>query len=78
MKIILVIGERNPQRLLMKLPDRRSIESVIALINKQQHSQAIASALISGSFEKEVKSDEIHNTRVDMILSEHSASWDLT
>ena len=78
MKVILVIGQRSPQRLLMKLPDRRTIEKVITLVNKQQHSQAIVAALISGSFEKEITSDQTHNTRADMILSEHSVSWDLT
>jgi DNA-binding transcriptional regulator LsrR (DeoR family) len=78
MKIILIIGQRSPQRLLITLPDRKAIENVIALVSRQQHSQAIISALTSGSFEKEITADQAHNTAADMILSEHSASWDLT
>ena len=77
MKVLVVIERDNIYRLLVKLTTQKLIEEVLGLVNKKRHSQAMLSALTKGSFEKEVGYHDMATLKTDMILSEHSASWDL-
>ena len=78
MKVLLRIDRDINYKLLVSLPTQRSVEELMGLVNREQYSQAILSALTNGSFERAIEDHEVLHTKADLILSEHSVCWDLT
>lgn len=78
MKVLVVIRRSPTQRFLVDLQTTKLVEEVSRLIGKRRHSQAIATALAKGRFEKEVTDAELPNVKASFILTEENVSWDLT
>lgn len=78
MKILVVIRRSPAQRFLVSLQSPELVEEVSRLIGKRRHSQAIATALSKGRFEKEVSDAELPKVKASFILTEENVSWDLT
>jgi len=78
MKILVVI-ERSPKhRFLVRLHKPGLVREIKALVGCKKYTQAIAAALSRGIFEKEVSVDDLPGLDARLILSEHSANWDLS
>ena len=78
MKVLVVIRRSPAQRFLVELQSAKLVEEVSKLIGKKRHSQAIATALAKGKFEREVTDADLPNLKVNFILTEENVSWDLT
>ena len=78
MRILVILPENPPKKILIELSDRQHIRNVKDLIERKKHSKAINIALRNGRFEKEIKPDEFENLGTDLILREDSAHWDTT
>lgn len=78
MKIIVVIRRSPAQRFLVNLQSASLVEEVSRLIGKKRHSQAIATALAKGKFEREIAEADFPKVKASFILSEESIHWDLT
>jgi len=78
MKILVVIKKSPAQRFLVDLHTNKLVKEVSTLLARRRNSQAIATALAKGRFEKEISELEAAKTRADLILTEESAHWDLT
>lgn len=78
MKILVVIRKNPTHRFLVDLHTNSLIKEVSDLLAKRKNSQAIATSLSKGRFDREITEKEIHMTKADMILTEESVHWDLT
>ena len=78
MKILVVIRRSPAQRFLVELHTDKLVKEVSKLMARRRHSQAIATALSKGRFEKEVFEGELPGVKADVILTEESVCWDLT
>lgn len=76
MKIIVVIRRSPAQRFLVELHTNKLVKEVSALVAKHRNSQAIATALAKGRFEREIGDDET-KVKADIILTEESVHYDL-
>ena len=78
MKVLVVIRRSPVQRFLVELHTDKLVKEVARLMGTRKNSQAIMAALTKGRFEKEVYDSDISKIRPALILTEESASWDLT
>ena len=78
MRILVILPENPPKKILIELSDWQHIRNVKDLINRKKHSQAINIALQKGNLEREVGADEFENLGTDLILREDRAHWDTT
>jgi len=78
MKVLVVIRRSPTQRFLVELHTNKLVKEVSALVAKRRNSQAIATALAKGRFDREIYENEVHAVKADIILSEESVHWDLT
>lgn len=75
---VLIIVKRSPtHRYLIHLFTKALVEEIKDLIDRRQHSKAVATALTKGIMEREVFDEDIHGVDADLILSESNARWDL-
>lgn len=77
MKILVVIRRSPAQRFLVELKSAELVEEIATLIGRKRHSQAIATALAKGRFEKEVTDADLPKVKASFILTEENVSWDL-
>jgi len=77
MKVICVIRRSPAQRFLVELHTNKLVKEVSTLVAKRRNSQAIATALAKGRFEKEIIEKDLPNVKADLILTEENACWDL-
>ena len=77
MKILVIIKRSPAQRFLVELHTNKLIKEVATLIGRKRHSQAIATTLAKGRFDREVHENETHKVGADIILTEESVHWDL-
>ena len=76
---ILVIVERSPKhRFLVRLPTPSLVKEVKTLVNRKKYTRAMVTALSRGIFEKEISEGDLPGLDAGLILSEDSASWDIT
>jgi len=78
MKVLIVIRRSPAQRFLMELHTSELIKEVSSLLAKRRNSQAMATTLAKGRFDREVHESEAQKVKADIILTEESAHWDLT
>jgi len=76
MKVICVIRHSPAQRFLVDLHTSKLVKEVSALVAKHKNSQAIATALAKGRFEREIGENEA-KVKADIILTEESVHYDL-
>lgn len=76
MKVICVIRRSPAQRFLVDLHTNKLVKEVSALVAKKRNSQAIATALAKGRFEREIGENET-KIHADIILTEESVHYDL-
>lgn len=76
MKILVVIKRSPAQRFLVELHTNKLVKEVSDLVAKRRNSQAIATALAKGRFEREVAEGEA-GVKADIILTEESVHYDL-
>jgi len=77
MKVLVVIRRSPAQRLLVELHTSRLVKEVSTLLARRRNSQAIATTLAKGRFDREVSEGESYKIRADVILTEESTHWDL-
>lgn len=77
MKILTVIRRSPAKRFLVDIENKSLEKEFVRLLSKNKHAQAMVLALTRGKFQNEVFEDELLNLKVDVILTEHNASWDL-
>ena len=77
MKVLIVINRNPTQRFLVELHTDKLVKEVSTLLARRKNSQAIATALARGRFDREVYENEAHLVKADIILTEESAHWDL-
>ena len=78
MKVLVRLHRSPVQLFLVNLVDKKVTEEVKRLINKRNHSQAMAVALTKGNFEGELDHCELQGLNADLILTEDGARWDIT
>jgi hypothetical protein len=77
MKILVVIRRSPAKRFLVELHTNKLIKEVSTLLAKRRNSQAIATTLAKGRFDREILENEAHAVKADIILTEESVHWDL-
>ena len=77
MKVLVVIKRSPAQRFLVELHTNKLVKEVSALLAKKRNSQAMATTLAKGRFDREVYENEAQKVKADIILTEESAHWDL-
>ena len=77
MKVLIVIRNSPTQRFLVELRTNKLTKEVSTLLARRRNSQAIATTLAKGRFDREVHEDETHGIKADIILTEESVHWDL-
>ncbi len=77
MKVLVVIKRSPAKRFLVDLHTDKVRKEVAALLAKGQNSQAIAATLAKGRFDRDVREDETHGIKADIILIGESVHWDL-
>jgi hypothetical protein len=76
---MLILLERSPRhRFLVSLHTENLIREIKRLVYRKKYTQAIVTALSKGTFEEEVAAASLPCLQVGLILSEDSASWDLS
>lgn len=78
MKILVVIRRSPAKRFLVELHTNKLVKEVSALLARRRNSQAIATTLAKGRFDREVHEDERQGIKADIILTEEGVHWDLT
>ena len=78
MKVLVVIRRSPAQRFLVDLHTSKLVKEVAALVSKKRNSQAIATALSKGKFEREVMEGELPTVKADIILTEENICWDIS
>lgn len=76
MRILIILPENPPKKILVELSERKLIQGIKDLIGRKKHFKAISIALKKGRLEKEIKTDEFENLGTDLILREDGAHWD--
>jgi len=75
---VLVVIRRSPaQRYLVELHTSKLVKEVSHLAGRGRNSQAIATALAKGRFEREVPVLDLPNVKADLILTEENVHWDV-
>jgi hypothetical protein len=77
MRILIAVTDGPENRLLVKLHGDNLVNDVIGLISKNRHQEAMAMALIKGSFVCEVAVDDVSITDADLMLFSNRASWNI-
>ena len=77
MKVLICCAKQPVRRYLINLLTDNLITEIRDLINDEQHSKAIITALSKGLLEKEVSEEELCRVEADLILTETNARWDL-
>ena len=77
MKVLIVIKRSPAQRFLVELHTNKLVKEVATLIGRKRHSQAIATTLAKGRFDREIPDNESGKIKADIILTEESVHWDL-
>jgi hypothetical protein len=78
MKAMVIIRRSPARRYLVELHTNKVRSEFKKLIAKRRNSQAMVLAFTRGKFQKEVSEVEAFNTKVDLILTENNACWDLS
>lgn len=78
MRVLIIIDRSPTHRFLVLLHTKKLVNEVKRLIGRRRHSQAIATALAKGRFEKVVRRNEVPSVNAELILTEKSDHWDLT
>jgi hypothetical protein len=78
LRLLVDIAANPRQRFLVKLHRKELVKEIKRLINKRKYSQAIVWAIFNGKLEGELAHKEIMGANADLIITEESASWDLT
>ena len=78
MKVLVTIKRSPEHSYLVSLVTKSIIREVRNLIENKNNSQAIDVVFKKGSFEREVYHRDIPHLKVDLILSDSYARWDLT
>ncbi len=76
MRILLILPDNPPKKILVELSDRQHIRNVKDLINRKKHSEAMEIALQKGRLGREVGTEEFGSLKTDLILEKDSAYWD--
>ena len=76
MRILVILPENPPKRILIDLTEQKLIRNIKDLIDRKKHLQAIGLAIQKGRLKKEVGIDEFENLGTDLILRDNSAHWD--
>ncbi len=76
MRILVILPENPPRKILVELTERKLIRDIKDLIDHKKHLQAIGLAIQKGRLKKEVGIDEFENLGTDLILRDNSAHWD--
>ena len=76
MRILVILPDDPPKKVLVELSDRQHIRNVKDLIKRKVYSEAIEIVLQKGNPGKEIRADEVEKLRADLILQEDSAYWD--
>ena len=77
MKVLIVIKRSPPQRFLVELHTNKLVKEVAQLLARRRNSQAIATTLAKGRFDREIHENEAHKIKADIILTEENVRWDL-
>lgn len=77
MKVLVVIRRSPTRRFLVELHTDKLIKEISKLVARRRHSQAIATALAKGRFEREIFDSNLHDVRADVILTEENVHLDL-
>lgn len=77
-KILVVVNGSPKHRFLVELQSPKLVEEIVQLVRKNRHSQAIATSLAKGRFEREVTDAELPKVKASFIITEENISWDLT
>ena len=77
MKVLIVIKRSPPQRFLVELHTNKLVKEVAQLLARRRNSQAIATTLAKGRFDREIRENEAHLVKADITLTEESVHWDL-
>ena len=77
MKVLVVIRRSPTKRFLVELHTNKLVKEVSTLLAKRKNSQAIATTLAKGRFDREVHENEARSIKADIILTEESVRWDL-
>ena len=76
MRILVILPDNPPKKVLIELSDRQHISRIKDLVNRKKHSRAVEIALQKGRLEREVAADEFENLSTDLVLRVDSAHWD--
>ena len=76
MRILVILPDNPPKKVLIELSDRQQINRIKNLVNRKKHSMAVEIALQKGRLEREVGADEFENLSTDLVLRVDSAHWD--
>lgn len=77
MKVLVVIKRSRAQRFLVDLHTNKLVKEVATLLARRRNSQAIATTLARGRFDREISENETGKIKADIILTEESVHWDL-
>lgn len=77
MKVLVVIKRSPARRFLVELHTNKLVKEVSTLLARRRNSQAIATTLAKGRFDREIHENEAHEVKADIILTENSVHWDL-
>ncbi len=77
MKVLIVIRNSPCQSYLFTVTTKATAKEIHSHVNNGRHSKAIDTVFRKGVFEREVRKDDIPDTKVKLILSDYNANWDL-
>lgn len=78
MKVLILIRRNPARRFLVELHTTKLVKEVTQLLSRRRNSQAIATTLAKGRFDKEVQEKDVHSVKADVILTEENVHLDLT
>ena len=78
MKVLIVIRNSAAQSYLFTVKTKTLADEIHGHVRSGNHSKAIDTVFRKGSFEREVRDDDIPATKAKLILSGYNARWDLT
>ena len=77
MRILVIVPENPPKRILVRLHTHKLVGEVKELIKRGKHIKAIEVAIRKGRLKRKVGVNEVENLNIDLILRDNGAHWDV-
>ena len=77
MKVLITLQRQQTHRYLINLLTKSIIAQIRDLISDQDYTKALGLVYYGGLLEKEIAEEDLPVLKADLMLSEHSANWEI-